>query len=641
MFTNSKYKIIEKISDGLDTVVYRALEFANERMVILKSLKHEYYNLEYVTEFKHEYDISKSLNLPGVIKVYGLENYQNSIALVLEDIGGQNLKQFIDSSRLNIIDCLKLAIQLIDIIIDLHEQHIIHKDIKPQNIIINPKSKQVKITDFSIASRLSKEKVMLNNPNLLKGTLAYMSLEQTGRMNRSIDYRTDFYSLGITFYEMLTSQLPFNCNDPLEIVHSHIAKQPLPPHHINSEIPEAVSNIVMKLLLKTPEERYQSGLGLKADIEFCLKELLNNRKNENFIPGKLDKFSQFTIPQKLYGREEEVTSLLSAFERVSIGRSEMILVSGYAGIGKSCLVNEIHKPILQKRGYFISGKFDQFKRNIPYAALIESFQELTQQLLTESYEKIVIWKQQLLEAFGENGQVIIEVIPDIEKIVGQQSPVAQLGTTESQNRFNRVFQKFIQVFAQKEHPLVVFFDDLQWADIASLKLIEMLIGDDSQYFLMIGAYRDNEVISTHYFNQSLNEIQKSGAIISNIILQTLNITNVSNLIFDTLHSTTDQTKILAEFVFNKTQGNPFFLTQLLQTMYQDKLLSFDFNSGVWEWEINQIKTIGFTDYDPLELITRNIKKLPHKTQEILKLAACIGNRFNINILAIVHEKSQL
>ncbi|MEH2216962.1 MAG: AAA family ATPase [Nostoc sp.] len=641
MLTNSRYKIIEKISDGLDTVVYRALEFANKRMVILKILKHEYYNLEYVTEFKHEYDISKSLNLPGVIKVYGLENYQNSIALVLEDIGGQNLKQFIDSSRLNIIDCLKLAVQLIDIIIDLHDRHIIHKDIKPQNIIINPKSKQVKITDFSIASRLSKENVMLSNPNLLKGTLAYMSPEQTGRMNRSIDYRTDFYSLGITFYEMLTSQLPFNCHDPLEIVHSHIAKQPLPPHHINSEIPEAVSNIVMKLLLKTPEERYQSGLGLKADIEFCLKQLLNNRKNENFIPGKLDKFSQFTIPQKLYGREEEVTSLLSAFERVSIGRSEMILVSGYAGIGKSCLVNEIHKPILQKRGYFISGKFDQFKRNIPYAALIESFQELTQQLLTESYEKIVIWKQQLSAAFGENGQVIIDVIPDIEKIVGQQSPVAQLGTTESQNRFNRVFQNFIQVFAQKEHPLVVFFDDLQWADIASLKLIEMLMGDDSQYFLMIGAYRDNEVISTHYFNQSLNEIQKSGAIISNIILQPLNISNVSNLIFDTLHSTTDKTKILAEFIFNKTQGNPFFLTQLLQTIYQEKLLNFDFNSGVWEWEINQIKTISFTDYDPLELIARNIKKLPHQTQKILKLAACIGNRFNINILAIVNEKSQL
>ncbi|MBD2412760.1 serine/threonine protein kinase [Nostoc calcicola FACHB-389] len=640
MMTNSQYKIIEKISDGLDTVVYRAQELSNERMVILKILKSEYANLEYVTEFKHEYEIAKSLDLPGVIKAYSLENYQNSIALVLEDIGGQNLKQFINNNKFNIIDCLKLAIHLTDIIIGLHEQHIIHKDIKPQNIIINPKSMQVKITDFSIASRLSKENAAIGNPNLLKGTLAYMSPEQTGRMNRSIDYRTDFYSLGVTFYELLTDNLPFNCTDPLEIIHSHIAKQPIPPDEINPQIPEAVSHIVMKLLLKTAEERYQSGLGLKADLEICLKQLLNNGKIENFIPGKLDKFSQFTIPQKLYGREKEVASLMSAFERVSVGRSEMILVSGYAGIGKSCLVNEIHKPILQQRGYFISGKFDQFKRNIPYTALIESFQELTQQLLTESPEKIIVLKQRLLEAFGEIGQVIIDVIPEIEKIVGQQPPVPQLGAIESQNRFNRAFQKFIQVFTQKERPLVLFFDDLQWADLATLKLIQMLMVDDSQYFLMIGAYRDNEVISTHYLNQTLNEIQKAGITVNNITLTSLSISDVYELIVDTLHSATEKTKILAEFIFNKTQGNPFFLTQLLQTMYQEKLLNFDFNSGTWQWEINQIQTIGITDYDALELIVRNIKKLPQETQQVLKLAACIGNRFNIDILAIVNEKSQ-
>ncbi|MEH2148199.1 trifunctional serine/threonine-protein kinase/ATP-binding protein/sensor histidine kinase [Nostoc sp.] len=640
MITNSKYKIVEKISDGIDTVVYRVQELANETMVILKILKSEYANLEYVTEFKHEYEISKLLDLPGVIKVYRVENYQNSIALVLEDIGGQNLKQFINNNKINIIDCLKLAIKITDIIIDLHEQHIIHKDIKPQNIIINPQSMQVKITDFSIASRLSKENAIISNPNLLKGTLAYMSPEQTGRMNRTIDYRTDFYSLGITFYELLTDNLPFNCTDPLEMIHSHIAKQPIPPHQINPQIPEALSNIVMKLLFKTAEERYQSGLGLKADLEICCKQLLNNGKIENFIPGKLDKFSQFTIPQKLYGREQEVASLMSAFERVSIGKSEMMLISGYAGIGKSCLVNEIHKPILQRRGYFISGKFDQFKRNIPYMALIESFQELTQQLLTESSEKIIVLKQRLLEALGENGQVIIDVIPEIEKIIGQQPPIPQLGAIESQNRLNRAFQKFIQVFTQKERPLVLFFDDLQWADLATLKLIQMLMLDDNQYFLMIGAYRDNEVISTHYLNQTLNEIQKAGATINNIILKPLSISAVHELVVDTLHTTTEKTKTLAELLFNQTQGNPFFLTQLFQTMYQEKLLKFDFNSGTWQWEINQIQTIGITDYDALELIVRNIKKLPQETQQVLKLAACIGNRFNIDILAIVNEKSQ-
>ncbi|PHK27087.1 hypothetical protein VF12_35910, partial [Nostoc linckia z15] len=642
MMTNSNYKIIEKISEGLETIVYRALDIPNKKNIILKSLKSEYLNLENVTEFKHEYEISRHIDLPGIIKVYALEDFQNCITLVLEDIEGQNLKQYIDNHiQLNIIDSLKIAIQIADIIASLHEQHIIHKDIKPQNIIINPKSLQVKITDFSIASRLSKENAIISNPNLLKGTLAYMSPEQTGRMNRSIDYRTDFYSLGVTLYELLTSKLPFNSTDILEIIHCHIAKQPIPPHQVNPQIPQGLSNIVMKLLSKTAEERYQSSLGLKADLEICLKELTSNGKFENFIPGQLDKFSQFTIPQKLYGRQQEVVSLISAFDRISTGKSEMMLVSGYAGIGKSCLVNEIHKPIIRQRGYFISGKFDQLKRNIPYAALIQAFQELTQQLLTESPEKILKWKQKLLEAFGDIGQVIIDVIPGIEKIVGQQLPVRQLGATESQNRFNRVFQNFIQVFTQKDHPLVLFLDDLQWADLASLKLIKtLMVEPDSQYLLMIGAYRDNEVISTHYLFQTINEIQKSGKFVNNIILQPLKIENVCELIADSFHSSTEKTKALADLIFNKTQGNPFLLNQLLQTMYQEKLLNFDFDNGVWQWEINQIQAIGITDYDAIDLIARNIKKLPQQTQQILKLAACIGNRFSIDILAIVNEKSQ-
>jgi len=641
MVTSLKYNNLTKISDSLETVVYKAYDIANQKNVILKTLKSEYSNLEYVTEFKHEYEISSSIDLSGIIKVYRLENFQNCITLVLEDIEGQNLKQYIDDIKLNVIDCLKIAIQLADIIAKLHEKHIIHKDIKPQNIIINPKLMQVKITDFSIASRLSKENAIISNPNLLKGTLAYMSPEQTGRMNRLIDYRTDFYSLGVTLYELFTSKLPFNCSDPLEIVHAHIAKQPLPPHQVNPQIPEVLSNIIIKLLSKTAEERYQSGLGLKADLEICLKQLITNGKIDNFIPGQLDKFSQFTIPQKLYGREQEVAYLISAFDRVSTGTTEIMLVSGYAGIGKSCLVNEIHKPIIRQRGYFISGKFDQFKRNIPYAALIQAFQELTQQLLTENYERILIWKQRLLEAFGDIGQVIIDVIPEIEKIVGKQPSVAELGATESQNRFNRVFQKFIRVFTQKEHPLVLFLDDLQWADLASLKLIKMLmIEPGSEHLFLIGAYRDNEVKSTHYLFQVLNEIQQSQTVINNIILQPLNIENVHQLIADTFHNTTEKIKTLANLIFSKTHGNPFFINQLLQTMYQEKLLNFDFNSGIWQWEINQIQTVGITDYDAIELIARNIKKLPKETQEVLKLSACIGNRFSIDILAIVNEKSQ-
>ena len=649
------YELTEVIREGANTIIYRAISQPDRQRVILKVLKDEYPTLEQITRIKHEYKIAENLDAASIVKIYRLETHQNRLALVCEDFGGQSLKQLLEAQKLSLISFLGIAVQLVQALASLHQQQIIHKDIKPANIIINPATGIVKLTDFSVASRLSKETPQLSNPNSLEGTLAYMSPEQTGRMNRAVDYRTDFYSLGVTFYEMLTGELPFKTNDFLELVHCHIAKQPVAIEELNPEVPPAIASLIAKLMAKNAEDRYQSAAGLLADLEYCLVQLKTNGKIANFIPGKLDCSAQLLIPQKLYGREEEVEALLAAFERVAgeedaeieskirqrKSTSEMMLVSGYSGIGKSSLVNEVHKPIVRQRGYFISGKFDQFKRNIPYASLIQAFQSLIGQLLTEDAASLQAWRDNLLTALGSNGKVIIDVIPEVELIIGKQPEITPLGATESQNRFNRVFQQFIGVFSQKEHPLVIFLDDLQWADSASLKLMQLLITDpENQYLLLIGAYRNNEVSATHPLMKTVEEIQKAGIIVNNIVLKPLNLTHVDQIIDDTLNDTGKvKTQELASLLFNKTAGNPFFLTQILKTLDREKLLTFDFVKGCWDWDIKKIQALGITDLSVVELVARNICQLPQGTQEILKLGACIGDRFKLDVLATSSEKS--
>jgi predicted ATPase/signal transduction histidine kinase/tRNA A-37 threonylcarbamoyl transferase component Bud32 len=642
----SGYQILETLHFGSKTVIYRGRREIDHTYVIVKTLISEHPSLEEIARLRHEYQIIESLQIPGIVKPYELKNYQYGLALVLEDIPGYLLKEVIANQTTSLITFLKVAINLAHTLGELHAQKIIHKDIKPHNILINPDSGEIKLIDFSISSRLDQENPILSNPNLLEGTLAYMSPEQTGRMNRAIDYRTDFYSLGVTLYEMLTGILPFHAADPMELVHCHIAKTPAVPCRetvcrVLGEVPEAICAIILKLLAKTAEERYQSAWGLKADLEECLLGLQTTGRIENFSPGRRDKSGQFLIPQTLYGRETEVATLMAAFERVAKGSSEMMLVSGYSGIGKTSVVNEVHKPIVGARGYFIAGKFDQFKRNIPYASLIQAFQSLIQQLLTESEAQILTWRKKLLTTLGENGQIIIDVIPEIELIIGTQPPVTKLGATEAQNRFNRVFGQFISVFTTKEHPLVVFLDDLQWADSASLNLIELLMTDrDRQYLFLIGAYRDHEVSLTHPLMMSLDKIQTAGMVVNNIVLSPLQLTDVETLIEDTLHHV-ENSQPLAELLFHKTGGNPFFLTQLLKTLHQEDLLTYDFHSGIWQWNLQHIQAIGLTDLNVVELTARNIRKLSHQTQKVLKLAACIGNTFNLEMLAIVNESSSL
>ncbi len=767
----SGYQIREQLYAGLRTLVYRGIRESDEQPVVIKLLHKPFPNFSELVQFRNQYTIAKNLNLPSIVKPLSIEIYGNSYALIMEDFGGVSLSAYLkgasqqpaDTDRnkpdkfLPLAEFLNLALQLADILHYLSQNRVIHKDIKPANILIKPDTKQVKLIDFSIASLLPKETQEIHNPNILEGTLAYISPEQTGRMNRGIDYRSDFYSLGVTFYQILTGQLPFISQDPMELVHCHLAKQAIFAHQINPEIPLILSEIVSKLMEKNAENRYQSGLGLKHDLEICLAQLQQTGDIKAFVLGKQDICDRFIIPEKLYGRESEVAELLAAFDRVANlshspsqalisrsqalpgneyqealpplsvpilsqlnreaeplemrsqaeprneGKSEIMLVAGFSGIGKTVVVNEVHKPIVRQRGYFIKGKYDQFQRNIPFSAFVQAFRDLIEQLLSESDADLEQWQTKIMNAVGENGQVIVEVIPELERIIGKQQPVSELLGSAAENRFNLVFQKFISVFTTKEHPLVIFLDDLQWSDSASLKLLQLLTSEkDSQNLLVIGAYRDNEVSPTHPFMLTVAEMKKAQVTVNTITLEPLNQADVNDLISDTLLCDRTLAQPLTELVYQKTKGNPFFATQFLKSLQEDGLIAFNptaahegnhggitprsnqslvgvvppclplpsnegnhggiaptgvsgigattgglplqrmkqpwANQGGWECDIAKIKSLTITD-DVVEFMALQLQKLPPETQDVLKLAACIGAQFDLNTLAIVSEKS--
>jgi diguanylate cyclase (GGDEF)-like protein/PAS domain S-box-containing protein len=645
METVNNYRIEEKLYEGIHSIVYRGRRNLDRRTqpAVFKILKKEYPLPEDVAKFRREYEMTRDLGcaVPGVINVYGIEKYKNSFMMVLEDFGGESLERLKqrDLLELDLTAFLHLAIGISEILSDIHRQHIIHKHINPSNIIWNPETNRLKIIDFGIAAILPCETVDIAGPHSLTGTWEYISPEQTGRMNRPVDYRTDFYSLGITFYELLTSRLPFESGDPVELVHGHIAGTPPVPHQHNPEIPGAVSAVIMKLMAKNAEDRYQNASGLKYDLEKCLEQLTAAGKCEEFAVGREDFSDKFRVPGKLYGRNKEIETLLGAFKRVSEGRTEMMLVAGYAGIGKTSLVQEIYKPLVEKRGYFISGKFHQFKQNIPYDSLVQAFRELVRQLLTESDEQIAQWKEKILNAVGANARVIIDVIPEVEWITGQQEPVPELPPTQTQNRFNRVFQNFLRVFAAPDHPLIIYLDDLQWIDLPSLKLIELFIsGAEKECLFLIGAYRDNEVEPSHPLIQTINTLVQEGKNVCILTLGPLSLTAVKRLIADALHCSPKTAAPLAELCRQKSGGNPLFLRQFLHTLYRQGLIRFDNKTIKWRWDTEKIKEADITD-NVVDLLVGKLRTLPEQTQNALKFAAAVGACFSLKVLSLITRKA--
>ncbi|NET56941.1 MAG: AAA family ATPase [Symploca sp. SIO2E6] len=642
------YEDFRQIHDGANSQVYRAQRVADGQPVILKFLNRDYPTSEQIRRYKQEYHLTYQLVSPGIIKAYSLEEWQRSYAIVLEDFGGISLKQWLKQhQQVSLEEFLLLAIAITDSLGQIHAENIIHKDLNPDNIVFNPETQEVKIIDFGISTQLSRENPTLKNPHILEGTLAYISPEQTGRMNRSLDYRTDFYSLGVSFYEMLTGKLPFKSSDPLELVHCHLAQHPPTPQ---TPHPRLLVDLVAKLMAKNAEDRYQSAYGLKADLEDCRRQLEATGKIIPFLLGKQDISPRLQIPQKLYGREREIATLLAAFERVADPPEsllnqgghkgvELMLVAGYSGIGKSSLVQELYKPITARRGYFISGKFDQFQRNVPYSAIVAAFRGLMGQLLGETEAQLQVWREKLLQALGTNGQVIIDVIPEVELIIGKQPPVPLLGANEAENRFNLVFGNFIRAFCDCEHPLTLFLDDLQWADLATLKLVErMLVEGQTKYLLLLGAYRDNEVAFGHPLAITLEKLQQNDQAIAQITLNPLPLDNITCLISETLKHTPQTVQDLAQLVWQKTGGNPFFVNEFLQALYNEKLLQFHGQSRRWQWDIAVIQATEFTD-NVVELMVGKLQKLPPSSQDILSLAACWGAEFDLKLLTCVEQKS--
>ena len=587
----------------------------------------------------HEFRLRDVLNGAWAVRPLALEHDGERTILILEDGGGEPLHRLL-GPPMEVGRFLRLAVGMTWALGKLHQRGVVHKDVKPNNFLVNPATGDVKLTGFGVASRLPRERQAPEPPETIAGTLAYMAPEQTGRMNRSIDSRSDLYSLGITFFQMLTGTTPFAASDPMEWVHCHIARRPAALNGRALDIPAPLSAIVMKLLAKTAEDRYQTAGGVERDLRRCLSEWEASGRIGDFPPGQQDTPDRLLIPEKLYGREREVGILLAAFDRiVSQGAPELVLVSGYSGIGKSSVVNELHRVLVPPRGLFAWGKFDQYKRDIPYSILAQAFQVLVRPLLSKSDAELAGWRNTLQEALDQNGQLMVDLVPDLKFIIGDQPPVPRLPPQQAQTRLQLVFRRFISVFARPEHPLALFLDDLQWLDTATLDLIEdLLMRSDLRNLIVIGAYRDNEVDASHPLARKLQAIRNAGAKVQEITLAPLDRVHVGGLIADALRCDAKHGAPLVQLVHERTGGNPFFAIQFLTGLADEGLLYFEHERGQWTWDLDLIQAKGYTD-NVVDLMIGKLTRLPERTQGALQRFACVGNTADIALLSIGFDTS--
>ncbi len=593
--------------------------------------------IESLNRLRHEHGLQPYLDGAWALRPLELVRERGHTMLLVDYTGGQPLDRLV-VQPMEIGQFLRLAVSLSNAVGQLHGRGLIHKDLKPAHVFVDPDTARVRLTGFGIASRVPRERQSPDPPELIAGTLAYMAPEQTGRVNRSIDSRSDLYSLGVTFYEMLTGSLPFTASEPMEWVHCHIARKPVAPSDRLRSVPPTVSAITMKLLSKTAEERYQTAAGVESDLRRCLSQWQSRQRIDDFEPGSDDTPDRLMIPERLYGRDREIDALLGAFDRVVAGgRPELVLVSGYSGIGKSAVVNELHKSLVPPRGLFASGKFDQYKRDIPYATLAQAFQSLIRPLLGKSEADVHPWRDALSKALEPNGLLMVELIPELKHVIGEQPAVPEIPAAEAQRRFQWLFRRFIGVFARAEHPLALFLDDLQWLDAATLDLLEdLLTRADLRHLLLIGAYRDNEAHATHPLTQKLDALRRSGAALLDIVLRPLGHDDLRQMLVESLHCGAARVEPLTTLIHDKTSGNPFFAIQFTMALVEEGLLGFDHASRGWAWDLLRIHAKGFTD-NVVDLMIRKLTRLPPETREALQHCACLGNSAEFEMLSVLYQ----
>lgn len=646
------YQVVEKVGVGRRCAVYRAYGKHERHWVIVKVLRAEAPTLDDIALLKQEYAILEGVEHDGILRPYGLLPHHTGHALILEDCGGRSLKELLAAQHLPVEECLRIGIALAGVLDAIHRVPILHKRVEPSNVLIVPETGLVKLTNFGHASRLSVEHpadigIARDTGGIARaaGALAYLAPEQAGRLGRPIDHRSDLYALGVTLYEMLTRRLPFATHDPVDLAR---VGAPVPPHQIDPEIPEPVSDIVMKLLAKAAEDRYQSASGLQADLEECLARLQAHGDIGELVPGRHDRAGALLIPRRRYGRDAELNALMAAFERSSGGSIELMLISGGPGVGKTFLANELLELVVGRRGYFVAGSFEQRRRNAPYQGLVQAFRALLRQVWAEGPHRLGVVRAKILEAVAPNGRVLADLMPEVASLLGPLPPVPALPATESQHRLRRVLQQLTRVFARAEHPLVMVIDDLQWADAASLKLIESLVTDpEPMHLLIIGAYRDDEVDAIHPLAMAISDLREAAVDLHRIVTPPLSSKQVTRLVLETVAgprampspALRERVQDLAELLYLQTGGNPRYLIQVLSSLHSEGLLTAGSDAEAWAWDPAAIEAAGISERSLVELVGADVHLLPETTRHVLQLAACLGESFELDILATLYEQT--